>query len=179
MIVGIFGTWRALPGDSVYTTAREIGGSLASEGHRVLSGGYSGVMEAASRGAYDKGGTPIGVTCPELDDLLAVNRWVGERIRTTDLLDRLGTCMRMCEAALFFPGRAGTAAELAVASELREKGRLKLPLMLVGPFWTPLLEVQAGLNVQLPYPLSQEHSTSYVVVHSGEQVLRVVGSAAT
>ncbi len=44
-----------------YTVARELGRLLAERGFVVLTGGLGGVMEAASRGASEAGGTVIGV----------------------------------------------------------------------------------------------------------------------
>ncbi|QGF22588.1 TIGR00725 family protein [Raineyella fluvialis] len=41
--------------------AREVGRLLAARGAVVLSGGLGGVMEAASRGAYEAGGITVGL----------------------------------------------------------------------------------------------------------------------
>jgi hypothetical protein len=41
--------------------AFEVGRLLAEEGATVLCGGYGGVMEAAARGAWEAGGTTVGV----------------------------------------------------------------------------------------------------------------------
>ena len=60
--VTVFGSSRATPVDPVYRDARRLGRLLAVAGYAVRSGGYSGVMEAVSRGAAEAGGQAIGVT---------------------------------------------------------------------------------------------------------------------
>ena len=61
-IVTVFGSSRPSEGDSDYAEARELGRRLAERGFAVCSGGYGGVMEAASRGAKEAGGKTYGVT---------------------------------------------------------------------------------------------------------------------
>ena len=65
MIVTIFGGSQAKPGDPVYQEAYLLGSLLANAGHTIQTGGYIGVMEAASRGAAENGGHVIGMTCEE------------------------------------------------------------------------------------------------------------------
>jgi uncharacterized protein (TIGR00725 family) len=158
--VGVFGTWRATESDPIYRVAADYGRALGIAGHCVLTGGYSGVMEAACRGAAQSGGKTIGITCPELDRLLPVNPWVTEEVKARDLQERLAICFRRIDAALFCPGRSGTITELSLALELREKGELLHPLFLSCDFWDDVLRAYAAVNSKLPYPTSdssQEH----------------------
>jgi uncharacterized protein (TIGR00725 family) len=154
MIVGVFGTWRSQPDDPICVRAVLYGKALAEAGHAVLTGGYSGVMEAANRGAAEAGGRSIGITCPEIDRLLPPNRWISERIPEPDLLARLATCFRMIDAAVFFPGRSGTITELSLAIEMREKGLLSRPVYLACDYWDGFLRAHQAANEALPYPSS-------------------------
>ena len=61
--VAVFGSSEPAEGDTLYDTARRLGGLLARCGYRVVTGGYGGVMEAACRGAREAGGATVGVTC--------------------------------------------------------------------------------------------------------------------
>lgn len=151
MIVGVYGTWRAVEGDPLYVRAVAFGKSIASAGHRVLTGGYSGVMEAVSRGAVQCHGGTIGVTCPETDRLLTVNPWVTERIRAVDLQERLAICSRLADACVFFPGRSGTATELSLALELRDKGTLRYPVILSCEYWLAYLSAYCDTQQRLGY----------------------------
>lgn len=158
MVVGVFGGWRPVAGDSTYLLAVDYGRALGAAGHCVLTGGYSGVMEAASRGAVESGGKTIGVTCPEIDRLLPVNPWVTEEVKTRDIQERLAFCFRRIDAAVFFPGRSGAATELVFALELREKGILRQPLLLTCDFWDEILRAHSAVNARLPYPMAAAQS---------------------
>ena len=62
-IITVFGGSRARAGEPDYEEARLLGRELAVRGYQVCSGGYGGVMEAASRGAKEAGGRTVAVTC--------------------------------------------------------------------------------------------------------------------
>ena len=64
--VAVFGSSDPRPGDEAYELARRAGELLARSGWAVLSGGYGGVMEGASRGAREAGGEALGVTVAAL-----------------------------------------------------------------------------------------------------------------
>ena len=51
-IVTIFGGSKCHESDAEYADARRVGQLLADAGYTICTGGYSGVMEAASRGAH-------------------------------------------------------------------------------------------------------------------------------
>jgi len=154
MRVGIFGSWRIGRDDPIYSHAAEYGRVLAAACLSILTGGYSGVMEAACKGAVEVGGATIGVTCPEIDRLLAVNRWVNQEIKARDLQERLAIAFRLIDAAVFFPGRSGTITELALAIELREKGILRHPILLPSEYWDDFLRAHAAVGMRLPYETS-------------------------
>ena len=54
-IVTIFGGSKCRPDSEEYRTAEELGSRLAKAGFTICTGGYLGVMEAASRGARESG----------------------------------------------------------------------------------------------------------------------------
>ena len=61
-IVTIFGGSKCHESDAEYADALRVGQLLADAGYTICTGGYSGVMEAASRGAHERGGRVIGIT---------------------------------------------------------------------------------------------------------------------
>lgn len=67
-LVAVFGSADPPEGDPLYELARTVGGLLVNAGYGVLTGGYGGVMEGASRGAAEAGGVAIGVTCAVFGD---------------------------------------------------------------------------------------------------------------
>lgn len=174
MKVGIFGTWRPQPGDNIYNQAQRLGQIATLNGCQVLTGGYSGIMEAACRGAVDVGGIPIGVTCPEIDSVLSPNPWVREEIKARNITERIAIALEMSTITIFFPGRTGTASELALATELRSKGVLKFPIILIGNFWEPFFNWLKSSNRNLCYGEDEENNEIYSIVDNIEDTLHIL-----
>jgi uncharacterized protein (TIGR00730 family) len=142
--ITIFGTGRAMPGDSTYNLAYETGRLLAQAGFAIINGGYGGTMEAAAKGAAEVGGEIIGVTCSAFKSSTA-NEYTTRTIITASLDERLDTLLRLGRAYIVLPGGTGTLLELAKVWELKNKGFLESdkPIILVGNFWKPLVDLIA------------------------------------
>ena len=144
-VITIFGTSRAQPGDENFAIAEKIGGALARAGFTIANGGYGGTMLAAAKGAAEAGGQVIGVTCSAFKRSRP-NKYVTREI-TTDSLDcRLDTLIDLGQAYVTLAGGTGTLLELAKVWELKNKGfaRPPKPIILVGDFWKPLVELIAA-----------------------------------
>ena len=116
LIVAVFGASRTEPGDDEYEEALRCGRGLAEAGFTVLTGGYSGTMEAASRGAAEAGGHVIGVTAPEVfSSRSAANGYVAEEIAAPTLTSRIDTMMDLASASIALGGSIGTLTELLIA----------------------------------------------------------------
>ena len=138
MNITIFGGSQARPGDQSYQEAYLLGALLGNAGHTILTGGYIGVMEAASRGAAESGGHVIGVTCDEIEKWRPVgpNPWVKEERRYPTLRQRLFALIDSCDAAIAMPGGIGTLAEIAeMWSQVQSQAITPRPLILVGSGW--------------------------------------------
>ena len=138
MNISVFGGSRPKEGEAAYAEAMELGRLLAQRGHTILTGGYIGTMEAASRGACEASGHVIGVTCEEIERWrpIGANRWVKEEVKRVTLIERLHTLIHESEAALALPGGAGTLAEVALMWNLMTVESLhRRPLILIGRGW--------------------------------------------
>jgi len=144
--VSVFGSGEVNPGDPDWDTGLTVGRRLAELGYTIANGGYGGIMAASACGAKQARGTVIGVTCSIWErsangytDRTIVTDSLGERIRTLIELGRSGYVV--------LPGATGTLAELAWVWELSFKGLLdrdsRRPIVCVGEFWGPLLEMMA------------------------------------
>jgi uncharacterized protein (TIGR00725 family) len=89
-----------------------VGRRLAEAGAVVITGGGAGVMEGASRGAAQAGGTVVGILPGEHRG--AANRWVGIALPTGlgDL--RNGLIVRAADAMVAIGGAYGTLSEIAL-----------------------------------------------------------------
>ena len=142
-IVSVFGGASPLPDSPAYDDARRLGRLLAEAGCVVMTGGYMGTMEAASRGAAEAGGHVIGVTCEAIERFrkAGANPWVKEEIKYPTLRERLNHLVEKCDAAIALPGGVGTLSEVALTwsfMQTREIGTK--PLVLVGAGWRATLD---------------------------------------
>lgn len=146
--VAVFGSSKTAPGSAPWSAAEKVGRSLAEAGLAVITGGYSGTMEAVSRGASEAGGHVIGVTAPAVfPHRSGANPYVAEEIQAPDLAERIGTMLRLAAGAVALPGSIGTATELLLAwniNFIRRRNHLggPLPTVAVGSAWR---EVVAAL----------------------------------
>jgi uncharacterized protein (TIGR00730 family) len=138
-IVTVFGSSRPQDGDAEYEEARELGRMLATGGFSVCSGGYGGVMAAVSRGAKEGGGKTYGVIAEFFR--ARANSWIDVEVRVATWQERLFELIRMAHGYVACKGGTGTLVELAVVWEMLNKSVLTgKPLVVLGPFWTPLIE---------------------------------------
>lgn len=138
MNVTIFGGANPQSDGTSYEDAYRLGRKLASAGHVVLTGGYIGTMEAASRGAAEAGGHVIGVTCQEVESWRKVrpNAWVIEERRFPSLHERLLALIDGCDAAIALPGGVGTLLEVSMMwNRMIIDAIPRRPLILVGHGW--------------------------------------------
>jgi uncharacterized protein (TIGR00730 family) len=152
MKVSVFGGASAQPADTIYQEAHHLGRLLAQLGHTVLTGGYMGTMEAASRGAAEAGGHVIGVTCSEIERWrnARANPWVKEEWKVETLMDRLALLIDRSEAALALPGGPGTLAEIALLwNRMIVESIAVRPLILIGTGWQSIFETL--MQQQAPY----------------------------
>src|SRR5207248_1936458 len=106
-----FGGARIPRESAEYEQARRLGERLAQAGFAICNGGYSGTMEAVSRGAREAGGRTIGVTV-DLFGATPPNDWIGEVENTTNLLARLDKLTVLGDAFVVLRGGVGTLLEL-------------------------------------------------------------------
>jgi uncharacterized protein (TIGR00725 family) len=93
--------------------AEEVGRLLAEAGAIVVTGGRTGVMEAASKGACEAGGTTLGIL-PGADRSEA-NEWVAVAVPTGMGEARNALVVRAADGLVAVGGAWGTLSEIALA----------------------------------------------------------------
>ncbi len=141
-IIAIFGGRALQPDSPDYADALALGKALAQTGYSVMTGGYGGAMEAASRGAKKAGGHTIGVTVGSFDrGGLRPNAWIDEEIKFPDLFQRLRYLVTASDAVVTLRGGVGTLSEVALTWSLMQVSEMQpKPFVLVGPGWRRALE---------------------------------------
>jgi uncharacterized protein (TIGR00725 family) len=138
-IVTVFGSSRPASGDADYEEARALGQALARRGFAVCTGGYGGVMEAASRGAKEAGGKTYGVTAEFFQR--SANEYVDVEVRKKTWQERLFALIEMADGYVACKGGTGTLVELAIVWEMLNKSVMaEKPCIVFGDFWQPILE---------------------------------------
>jgi uncharacterized protein (TIGR00730 family) len=144
-LIAVYGSSTAREGDRVYRLAEDLGRHLGELGADVMTGGYSGVMEACSRGARAAGAAAIGVTVELFEHRSSANPWVTERVHTPDLYARLEHIVSRADGFVVAPGSIGTLTELYLTWTLISvNGRARAPLVLLGERWPAVLEAHRG-----------------------------------
>ena len=93
--------------------AEEVGRLLAEAGAIVVTGGRGGVMEAASKGAREAGGTTLGILPGP--DRREANEWVTVAVPTGMGEARNALVVRAADAVVAVGGAWGTLSEIAFA----------------------------------------------------------------
>jgi hypothetical protein len=150
-LVAVFGSSTIREPGPEYREAEELGRRLARAGADVITGGYGGAMEACSRGAHQAGAHVVGVTVELFESRGTVNRWVKERVHTSDLFERLRHIIGRADAFIAVSGSVGTIAEILLTwNLLMARARPPAPLVLLGAPWRAWLEAHREPGLVLP-----------------------------
>lgn len=99
--------------ETTYDAAREVGAQIASKGAITVTGGLGGVMEAACRGAKEKGGMVVGIIPHE--DMSYANAFCDIIIPTGIGFARNFITAYSADTCIVVGGGAGTYIEACVA----------------------------------------------------------------
>lgn len=140
--VTFFGSARIKESDQYYEKARILARRIVEELHySIVTGGGPGIMEAASKGAYEAGGNSVGLTI-ELPHEQVTSKYLTHKIGFHYFFSRKVCLAFSAEAYIFFPGGFGTLDEFTEILTLIQTNKIpRAPIILVGQsFWYPLEE---------------------------------------
>ncbi|MDY0081569.1 MAG: LOG family protein [Ignavibacteriaceae bacterium] len=143
--ITIFGSALPVDGDAQYNFAYELGAALAKAGFKICNGGNKGIMEAASKGAFDNGGFIYGVTV----DLWTVkpNPFITAEVRESKLFNRIEKLLELGDAYVILQGGTGTLLEFAAVWEYANKNLQKpKPIICHSEMWKIISD---AMNEQL------------------------------
>jgi uncharacterized protein (TIGR00725 family) len=138
-IVTIFGGSKCGEDSPEYAEAHRAGELLAAAGFTICTGGYSGVMEAASRGAHERGGRVIGMTMSQFKS--EPNRYLTEKIPSAHFYERLQRLIIQSVGYIALRGGMGTVTEISLVwNKMQTRVLEPRPLVLLGDCWPPILK---------------------------------------
>lgn len=134
--ITVFGSARFKSDHPHYDLGRKVGRRLAEAGYTVITGGGPGIMEAASKGAKEVGGTTIGCNII-LPNEQGGNPYLDRCIFFNYFFVRKVMLIKYSYAFVILPGGFGTLDEMTEAITLIQTGKLyDFPVILMGKeYW--------------------------------------------
>jgi len=172
-----FGTARCQFGDKVYQNAQRLAGLLAQEGFTIITGGASGVMEAANRGAHEAGGNSVGLNI-DLPNEQSSNQYTTDSEKFHYFFTRKVMLAFASEVYVFFPGGFGTLDEFFEIVTLVQTKKIKpVPIILIDrEYWQPLLTWIEKDLYEKRHALNEEDTHIYRVADSIDEAYEVIMS---
>lgn len=138
----VFGSARTRSDTPLYARAVQLGRKLVDGGFSVITGGGPGVMEAANKGAFEAGGTSVGlnITLPHEQE---ANPYQNISIEFRYFFVRKVIFVKYCLGMVCLPGGFGTMDEFFETMTLIQTGKIvAYPVVLYDKkFWSPIVEV--------------------------------------
>ncbi len=137
----IFGSARTSPSSPYYKAAQKTAHILSNAGLGVITGGASGIMEAANRGAYEAGGASVGCNI-DLPLEQQPNPYQTLSLHFRYFLVRKMMFVKYSMAFIIFPGGFGTMDELFESLTLVQTEKIEdFPIVLYCPeYWHDLMK---------------------------------------
>ena len=175
-IVTIFGGSRCGEDSEEYQQAKQLGAKLAEAGFTICTGGYLGVMEAASRGAREKGGRVLGIVMNQFRS--EPNRYLTDKVATNHFYERLQNLIERSIGFVAFRGGMGTVTEVSLVwNKLQTRVINPRPLVLLGDCWKPIIKacqdnlVVSNTDVSILDFASNAEEACRIIVKKSEGVL--------
>ena len=138
--VSVFGSSRTKPDHPTYELAVRVGKALVEAGFAVITGGGPGAMEAANKGAWEAGGTSVGLGI-ELPYESGLNPYVDLGVNFRYFFARKTMFVKYAQGFIVLPGGFGTLDELFEALTLVQTRKVtSFPVVLMGrDYWGGLV----------------------------------------
>jgi uncharacterized protein (TIGR00730 family) len=173
--VSVFGSSRAQRGDRFYQLAEELARVLAGRGFSVITGGGPGIMEAANKGAFEAGGTSIGLNI-YLPQEQAANEYQTVSMDFRYFFCRKVMFVKHAVAFVCFPGGFGTMDEFFESMTLIQTEKTpRFPVVLMGrDFWNPLIDWMRRFQLTEHGFISPEDLEQFEVTDEVERAVSIV-----
>ena len=173
--VTIFGSNQFKEDNPYYMSARTLAGRIATElGYSVASGGGPGIMEAANRGAFEAGGTSLGLTI-KLPHEQIINKYISKEIDSYYFFVRKVILSFSSEAFIFYPGGFGTMDEFFEILTLVQTQKIQgVPIICVGADYWKKLERFLTEELLSRGTVAAEDMTLFTITDDLDEVLEII-----
>lgn len=140
--ISIFGSARFQEDHEYYQLGREMGKRVSEMGYTVMTGGGPGIMEAANRGARERGGKSVGcnIVLPFEQD---PNPYLDAYVNIKYFFVRKVLLFKYSQGFVVLPGGFGTIDEMFEALTLIQTEKtLRFPIVLMGKnYWKNVMDL--------------------------------------
>jgi uncharacterized protein (TIGR00730 family) len=173
--VTFFGSTTTKEDNDYYQSARTLAGLIVKEfGYSIISGGGPGIMEAANRGAFEAGGSSLGLTI-KLPDGQITNKYLTTQINFYYFFVRKVCLTFSAEAFIFFPGGFGTLDEFFEVLTLVQTKKIKgVPIICVGADYWNSLQTFIGNTLISRGTVDVEDTKLYTITDDHQEVLSII-----
>jgi uncharacterized protein (TIGR00730 family) len=166
-----FGSARyKLADHKLYKDAEELAGKLAKSGFAVITGGATGIMESANKGAFEAGGQSLGLNI-KLPNEQGGNKYTTDAMTFNYFFTRRVMLSFASEVYIFFPGGFGTLDEFFEILTLEQTGKIKrIPIILYDKdFWEPFVKLFKEMVLNTEHAINEADLNLFVVVETVEE----------
>ena len=180
LAVSFFGGARTSVGEGSYKDAEELARRLSKKGFAVITGGSSGIMQAANKGAFEVGGASVGLNI-NLPQVQNYNPYLTQRFGFDHFFVRKVMLTYASEVYVYFPGGFGTLDEFfEIVTLVQTKKIRKVPIVLFGKsYWGPLVAFIETMLYQERKSISEEDMGLYVLVDSVDEAYDYIAANVT
>lgn len=173
--VTVLGTKSLKSRSADYKVANKLGTLLAQQGYQVITGGKTGVAEAANKGAFEQGGTSVGIGLKSGEDP-GVNKFLNKSILFEFPFTRKLIVTAPTKAFVVFEGGLGTLHQLFEILTLIQTQKVpKIPVILYGrKYWQSMHNFIKSKLVHDLETISDEDDELYQIVDDYEAILKAI-----
>src|SRR3989344_3177480 len=173
--VSFYGSARLGFNSQIYQQASLLSFKLAKDGFAIITGGGSGIMEAANKGAYEAGGVSVGINIV-LSHEQDINKYVIESKEFEHFFVRKVMLAFASDIYIFFPGGFSTLNELFEMIGLVQTVKIrKIPIILVGrEYWSPLLSWIEEYLFKQNKAIDKEDLEIYYLVDNADEAYELI-----
>lgn len=174
--VTIFGSTRFSENNRFFKEAQKLGKMLAKRGFVVITGGESGIMEAANKGAFKANGESVGINI-NLPTGKGTNKFVKKAIAFDHFFVRKVMLSFSSSFYVFFPGGYGTLDEFFEMITLVQTKKLaqKVKIILIGKeYWQGLVSWLLKEVLDRQKAISSKDIKLFEIVDNAEEALKLI-----
>lgn len=174
--VTFFGSARIDENNPNYQKARALAQKIVKElDYSILSGGGGGIMEASNRGAFEAGGTSLGLNI-QLPKEQRLNIYTSKSLEVSYFFVRKVALSFAAEAYIFFPGGFGTLDEFfEIITLIQTKKIPRVPVILYGnEYWNALKSFieQSVLNKE--NAIHKEDLDIFTITEDNDKIIELI-----